>query len=230
MELRRFGSLPIPLGNANQPATFRVHNVISDQLGIDVYLGGITGTPFFENVEFGDRTQELLLDGQVTDISVTSTGNPADVLLELTGQSLFGGSRNTLYLGGEGSDPDNNNETNVSSTLVVESTRAIAEGVSLRIFNGSSSANTLNVFLLRPGQDIENSTPNVLATGGYVGVPVVTGDFDLIIVDTTNNSTIFGPERVTPTADTALNILIRDTSGGTIPVQIDFVTDPTQSL
>ena len=172
----------------------------------------------------------MLLDAQVTNIGVTSAGNPADVLLELTSQNLFGGNRSTLYLGGEGSDPDNNNEANVGSTLQIESTRAIAEGVSLRIFNGSTASTSLLVFLLRPGQDIDNSAPNSIDMGGYVGVPVVTGDFDLVIVDPANNSTIFGPERVTPTADTALNILIRDTSGGTTPVQIDFVEDATQSL
>lgn len=230
VELRRFGNIPIALGNANQPATFRVHNVISDQNAVDVYLGDITGTPTFANIEFGDRTPELLLDAAVTDIGVTSAGNSLDVLLELTGQSLFGASRNTLYLGGEGSDPDDNNETNIGATLVVESTRAIAEGVSLRLFNGSTSPNTLSVFLLRPGEDIDNTMPNSLAMGGYAGVPVVAGDFDLVIVDQTNNSTIFGPERVTPTPGTALNILIRDTFGGTTPIQIDFVTDPTQSL
>lgn len=230
VELRRFGSIPIALGNANQPATVRVHNVVSDQNAIDVYLGDITGTPTFGSVEFGVRTPELLLNAQVTDIGVTSAGNAADVLLELTGQSLLGGNRSTLYVGGEGSDPDNNNAANIGSTVVVESTRAIAEGVSLRIFNGTTSANTLTVFLLRPGQDIDNATPNTLEMGGYVGVPVVTGDFDLVIVDPTNNSTIFGPERITPTPDTALNILIRDTFGGTTPIQVDFVEDATQSL
>lgn len=230
VELRRFASTPIPLGNANQPATLRVHNVVSDQNDIDVYLGDIEGTPDFEAVDFSERTAELLLDAQTTDIAVTAGGNPADVLLELTGQTLLGGNRSTLYVGGEGSDPDDNNETNIGSILELESNRAIAEGVSLRIFNGSTSSNTLSVFLLRPGQDIDNTVPSVLAMGGYAGIPVVTGEFDLVIVDTSNNSTIFGPERIVPTPGTALNILIRDTFGGTTPFQVDLVEDLTQSL
>ena len=171
-----------------------------------------------------------MLDAQTTDIAVTAGGNPADVLLELTGQTLLGGNRSTLYVGGEGSDPDDNNETNIGSILELESNRAIAEGVSLRIFNGSTSSNTLSVFLLRPGQDIDNTVPSVLAMGGYAGIPVVTGEFDLVIVDTSNNSTIFGPERIVPTPGTALNILIRDTFGGTTPFQVDLVEDLTQSL
>jgi len=230
VELRRFASIPIALGNANQPATLRVHNVVSDQNAIDVYLGDITGTPTYENIAFGDRTPEILLPAQTTDIGVTAAGNAADVLLELTNQTLFGANRSTLYLGGEGSDPDDNNNPNIGANLALESNRAIAEGVSLRLFNGSTSANELFVFLLRPGQDIANATPNSLTMGGYVGVSVVTGEFDLVIVDSTNNSTIFGPERVVPTAGTALNIIIRDTFGGTTPVQIDFVEDQTQSL
>ena len=230
VELRRFGVIPIALGNANQPATVRVHNVISDQNAVDVYLGDIEGTPEIENVEFGARTEEMLLDAQVTDIGVTAAGNAADVLLELNTQSLFGANRNTLYLGGEGSDPDNGNATNIGSNLVVESTRAIAEGVPVRLFNGSTSPNSLFVFLLRPGQDINNSVPNSLPMGGYVSISVVTGDFDLVIVDSTNNSTILGPERITPTPGTALNLLIRDTFGGTTPIQVDLVEDLTQSL
>jgi len=230
VELRRFGSIPIALGNANQPATIRVHNVVADQNAVDVYLGDIEGTPELGNIAFGERTEELLLPAQTTNIGVTAAGNPLDVLLELTAQPLFGANRNTLYLGGEGSDPDAENATNIGVSLQVESNREIAEGVPVRVFNGTTSENTLSVFLLRPGQTIDNAPANPLGMGDYLGVSVVTGDFDLVIVDTANNSTIFGPERITPTEGTALNILIRDTFGATTPVQIDFVEDLTQGL
>ena len=231
VELRRFSRVPVALGNANQPSTLRVHNVVSDQDGIDLFLGDdVSGTPDIANVEFTERSAELQIDAQTTAITVTSQGNPLDVLLELPSVQLSGGNRTTLYVGGEASDPDDNNAPNIATEAAVESDRRIADGVPIRIFNGSTINDTLQVFLLRPGEDLSNTTPNSLVMGGYVAIPVIAGAFDIVIVETGNNSTIFGPERVVPTPNTALNIAIRDTSGGTTPVQVDFVEDETQGL
>ena len=230
VELLRFGRTPIGLSNANQPASLRVHNLIADTNGVDIYFGDPDGTPDIPNVEFRSRTEELLVDPQFIELVVTTAGNSADVILELNNQPLSGGTRNTLYLGGEASDPDNENIPNIGTTLAVENNRRIAEGVPLRLFNGSTTTASLNVFLLRPGQDIENSTPNNLLMGGYTGISVVTGEFDIVIEETINRSTVFGPERIIPDPGTALNIVIRDTFGGTTPIQVDLVTDPTQAL
>jgi len=237
VELRRLGQTPLALENASQPSTLRIHNVIADQQAVDVYLGDRLGAPEIEAVEFSTRTAELQLDAQITDLSITVAGDVASVLLEASDLQLTGGFRTTVYLGGDSTvvgdstdDTDAAPVTNVTSQFVLESNREILEGGPIRLFNGSSSPSTLSVFLLRPGQDLANTTPIMLAPGGYTGVAVFTGDFDLVVVDTSNNSTIIGPERITPTAGTALNLVIRDTFGGTSPVQIDLVEEPTQGL
>ena len=77
---------------------------------------------------------------------------------------------------------------------------------------------------------METTAPSTLNFGGYTGLPVVTGDFDLIIVENANQSTIFGPERVTPQLGESLNIVIRDSLGGSTPIQVDLVSDPTIGL
>lgn len=230
VELLRFGATPIALSNANQPATLRVHNVIADETAIDVYLDDVSGTPEIANVPFRGRTDELQLPAQTTDIIVTSAGNQLNTLLSLQNASLSGGTRNTLYLGGLGSDENNNNAANIGSEVAQESTRTIAEGVPLRLFNGSTINTALSIFLLRPGQSIQNATPTNLGMGDYAAVSLVAGDFDIVIVESENQSTIFGPQRVIPVADTALNIVIRDTFGGTSPVQVDLVVEPTFGL
>lgn len=234
VELRRLGQTPLALENASQPATLRIHNVIADQQAIDVYLGDRLGAPDIAAVEFSTRTDELQLAAQTTDLSITAAGDVANVLLEMTDLQLTGGFRTTVYLGGDSSVVSDSTDavpvTNVTSEFVLESNREVLEGSPIRLFNGSSSLSALSVFLLRPGQDLANTAPIMLAPGGYTGVPVFTGDFDLVVVDTSNNSTIIGPERITPTAGTALNIVIRDTFGGTSPVQVDLVEEATQGL
>ena len=230
VELLRLGRTPEALSNANQPSTLRVHNVVTDENAIDVYLGDATGTPEFSNLAFADRSAELQLAAQVTDITVTAAGNPQAVILELSDSVLAAAQRQTLYVGGVGSDPDNNNEPDIGSALAPESSRAISEGVPLRVFNGSSSTGAVAIFVLRPGQTVADTASTNLTMGGYASLSVITGDFDLVINETANNSTIYGPERVTPTPGTALNIVIRDTFGGTSPVVVDFVEDTTTGL
>ena len=53
---------------------------------------------------------------------------------------------------------------------------------------------------------------------------------DLVIVEATSLATIYGPERITPEQGTTLNIVIRDTFGGTTPVVVDFTSEPTVGL
>lgn len=230
VELLRFGASPIALTNANQPATLRVHNVVADETAVDVYLGTIFGSPAIANVEFGGRSDELQLPAQTTDVIVTSAGNQLNTLTTLQGAVLSGGTRNTVYVGGVGSDENNNNEPDIGSRVAQESTRTIAEGVPLRLFNGSTINTSLAVYLLRPGQSIQNTTPTNLAMGDYAAISLVAGEFDIVIVESENQSTIFGPERVVPVPNTALNIVVRDTFGGTTPVQVDLVVEPTSGL
>lgn len=230
VQLLLYGQTPVALSNLSQPTTLRVHNVVADEPGIDVYLGDTLGVPEFENVAFRERTAELPLPPQSSDILITEAGNPLNILLTLEASLLTGGTRNSLYVGGLGSDAENGDLPNLGTTLALESTRAISGGSAVRLFNGSSSSSSLSIFLLRPGQTMETTAPSTLNFGGYTGLPVVTGDFDLIIVENANQSTIFGPERVTPQLGESLNIVIRDSLGGSTPIQVDLVSDPTIGL
>lgn len=230
VQLLRYGSLPIPLANANQPSSIRVHNVISDENAVDLFLDGALGAPLIEDVEFTARSPEVVVPAGTNTLIVTAADNASNVLLTLTSAALIGGERRTLYVGGEGSNPDDNNNPNVGSTLVTESDRNIAAGVPVRIFNGATQNDSLLVYLLRPGEVIENSTPTTLAMGGYGSVSVVSGDFDVVVIESTSEAIIYGPERVTPQQGTTMNIIIRDTFGGTTPVVVDFVNEPTTGI
>jgi len=228
VQLLRFGEVPVALANANQPSSIRIHNAISDENAVDLFLDGTLGTaPLIAGVEFTERSAEIVVPAGTNDLLVTAANNAGNVLLTLPSAALIGGERRTLYVGGEASDPDDGNNINVESMLVTESNRAIAAGVPVRIFNGATQSTSLLVFLLRPGEAIETSAPNTLPLGGYTAVPAVSGDFDLVVVDGTSNATIYGPERITPQQGTTMNIVIRDTSGGTTPIVVDFVNEPT---
>ena len=86
------------------------------------------------------------------------------------------------------------------------------------------------MYLLRPGESIEGSQPTQLGMGGYGEVSIVSGDFDLVVVEAASLATIYGPERISPEQGTTLNIVIRDTFGGTTPVVVDFTSEPTEGL
>lgn len=230
VQLFLYGQTPVALSNTSQPTTLRIHNVIADESAVDIYLGDTLGSPEFSGVTFSERTAEMQLPPQTTDLLVTPAGNPLDILLTSESNVLTGGNRHSFYLGGLGSDAENADIVNIGSTLEIESTREISEGSAVRLFNGSTMATALSVFLLRPGQTTETTAPSLLALGGYAGLAVVAGEFDLVIVESANESTIFGPERIVPQPGESLNIIIRDTFGGTSPIQVDLVTDETVGL
>ncbi len=228
VQLLRYGAIPIALTNADQPSSIRVHNAIADENAVDLFLDATLGAePLIANVEFTTRSPEVVVPAGTNTLLVTAAGNAANILLSVPGASLPSGERRTLYVGGEASDPDDGNNINIESMLVTESNRTIAAGAPVRIFNGATQSTSLLVFLLRPGEAIETSAPNTLPLGGYTAVPIVSGDFDLVIVDGTSNATIYGPERLTPEQGTTMNIVIRDTFGGTIPIVVDLVNEPT---
>lgn len=230
VQLLRFDALPVALGNANQPSSIRVHNAVADENAIDLYLDSVSGTPLIENVGFTARSPEVVVPAGSNTLIVTASGNPSNTLLTAENSDLFGGERRTLYIGGEGSNPDDNNNPNIGASLETESTRAIAAGVPVRVFNGATQNEDLSVFLLRPGESIAGSQALQLAMGGYSSVSVVSGEFDLVIVETASFATIYGPERVIPEQGTTLNIVIRDTFGGTTPVVVDFTSEATVGL
>ncbi len=227
VQLLRFGSIPLDLANTNQPSSIRLHNAVADENAVDLYLDAATGTPLIAGVEFTGRSAEVVVPAQTATLVVTSAGNTANVLLTTTDTLLPGGVRRTLYVGGEGSNPDDNNNLNIGSAIASESTRDISAGVPVRLFNGATDIGSLAVYLLRPGESLESSVPNVLPMGGYTALSVVSGDFDLVILETTNQATIFGPERIIPEQGTTLTVVIRDTFGGTSPVIVDFTSEPT---
>jgi|GEM_PF-2613821 len=230
VELLRFGRSQIALGNANQPATLRVHNVIADENAVDVYLNDATGLPLIANVPFGERSAEVQVPAQTADLVVTAAGNQLNVLTNQASSILAGGQRHTLYTGGVASDANNSNAANLGITLAIESSREIAEGSAVRLFNGTTLPTALSIYLLRPGQTQENTTPSNLAMGEYAGIAVVSGEFDLVVAEVVNQSTIFGPQRIQPQAGKSLNIVIRDTFGGTSPVQVDLIQEDTNGL
>lgn len=230
VQLLRFGAIPIALGNANQPSSIRLHNSISDQNAVDLYLESTSGTPLIANVGFTERSPEVVIAAQTNTLIVTSANNPADVLLTADNSALPGGSRRTLYVGGEGSNPDNENLPNVGFSLVTESTRAITAGVPVRLFNGATQNDNLAVYLLRPGETVEGSQPSELAMGGYGAVSVVSGEFDLVVVESSSGANIYGPERIIPQQGTTLTVTIRDTFGATTPVVVDLTSESTAGL
>jgi hypothetical protein len=226
MNLLRFGLLPEAFENLDLPNTFRVRNAIADADSVDVYFDNVLGAPVVADLAFGTVSAVQPDTSRDLSILVTPAGDSVTIGLQ-TAATLLPGQRHTLYLGGLISDETDNGAANVGSFLAAESFREISSGVSVRVFNGSSVNSGLNVYFLNPGQTIDTGTPITLAMGGYNTITLGSTDFDLTIVEVTNQATIYGPERITLTPSTVLTTIIRDTLGGGSPVVVDFAEEPT---
>lgn len=210
---------------AELPSAIRVANLVADVAQFDLYFGDTAGTAVFPAVPFQTLTAYLELEADTVAMNVTPIGVDNEFVYQGT-QSLGAGLTQTLYIAGldEGVD----DEQTITGTLVLDDLRPIASEIRVRVVQGSASTGVLDVFLLGPGQVTADQVADypALVLGASSVAAFDPGSYDVVIRDISNDTEVFGPERVTLTADNLYTLLISESAGGGVPLDVRLLASP----
>ncbi len=198
------------------PGAFRVANMIADVPSVDVYIGGIAGTPPFAGVAFA--TVAALQDFAAGDLdyAMTVAGDPATVLASGT-VTLGAGETRTLIAVRSGG---------IATRTTLDTTRPVSERGQLEIINAAPTAGPLDTYVIAAGQTLATTVAAVvnqplLAFAGGIEAP---GSYDVAVTPTATTTPIAGPDPLVIEAGGIYSIYAVDAAGGGAPYQILFGT------
>ncbi len=200
--------------NEALPGAFRVANMIADVPSVDVYVGGITGTPAFAGVAFGTVAALQDFGAGNLDYAMTAAGDAATVLASGT-VVLSPGETRTLVAARSGG---------VATRVTLDTTRPVSGRGQLQIINAAPTAGPLDTYLIADGHTIETTVASavnqpLLAIAGAVEAP---GSYDVTATATATTTPIAGPTPLVIDDGGIYSIYAVDAAGGGGPYQIVF--------
>ncbi|MEO0438810.1 MAG: DUF4397 domain-containing protein [Pseudomonadota bacterium] len=206
------------LVNEESVGYLRFFNGIADYPAVDVYLGSTSGTPLFESQSFQQMTAHLELDPGTYNVNITPTGITDTFYFE--GQiNIVSGSYNTLFVAGSALDDD------VGGNLLVDEVRPIDTGALVSFVNASPSNESVDVYLLLPGQPISDSVPIVSALNPFLSFDFEqeAGEFQLSLIQSSNDAVILSPIPIEFDVGEVVEIFFTDAEGGGTPGEITVI-------
>jgi hypothetical protein len=203
------------LVNDSIPAELRFLNGISDYPSVDVYSGDTAGEPLFENVAFGESVGYLPLEPDAYAFNVTPHG-VKDMFFYQDTVGLTPGDQVTLVTSGLVV------EETTSGKIVADSLRNIAGGAQLSFVHASPSNESVDIYLLLPGQPVSDSRPIVSALAYLLSFDFTAdaGDYEIVILQNSNEAVILGPLPVSLEDGDIEDFYLFDSDGGGTPGQL----------
>lgn len=204
--------------NEALPGAIRIANMIPDAASVDMYVGGIAGTPAFAGVGFGSVTAPQNFPAGPLDLAVTVAGDPSTVLY--TGSLILtsGDTRTLVTTRAAGG---------VVARATIDATRPISTEGQLEIINAAPTAGPLDLYVIAAGNTITDSTASVvnlpvLAFAGSVQAPAT---YDIAFTATTVKTALAGPTSLAIADGGIYSIFAIESPGGGAPYQIVISTD-----
>jgi hypothetical protein len=204
------------------PNAFRFNNLVADVSAVDLYFGDTSGEPVFAGVEFGELTDYLVLDlegSEEESVNVTPTGVDNEFIYQGR-HTLQTGVANTLLVAGLLSDAANDGDRTIAGALTVDDNRPNASAIQFRAYHGAASAESLDIYVLAPGQTTAGRDPQFegFSLGDTSNTTVEPGEHDLVIVDAGSDGTLVGPERIVLSGGSIYTLTVTDVAGGGTPL------------
>lgn len=193
------------LSDVNAQSGMRIVNGISDRTDRDVL---VEGQLLFPAAAYGVPTGYVTTASGTSTLSVTPVGNPGAEELSVATPFPTGRLATTI-IAGDLTD-------GLSRVTVTDDRRSLRTQATLRLLNGASLLNPIDVFIEPPGTDISQRFPliSLTAPGAAPLQDVEEGTYDLTLLDFTNGTVLAGPQSLTFANGGVYGILILDAVGG----------------
>lgn len=203
----------------NAPASVRVIHASPDAPAVDVVANDGFDAPLIEDLSFTDVTPFVNVPPGQYNIKVTGANNPGVIPVEFD-TTLNAGTEYSIYAIGP--------LATLQELVLVDDRRPIATEAKVRIVHASPSAGPVDIYITPPGADINTVNPNFpnLAFANETGyLPLVGGNYDLIVTPAGNKTPAIGPVTVNLVNGGVYTAAARDTVGGGAPLGLILMDD-----
>jgi hypothetical protein len=194
------------LGDPAFPPTRRFFNAALGSGSMDVYLDDDFVTPIVSNLAYAVVSADVPVPAGESTYTYTAAGNPGAILLE-DEDTVLRNTRGTNFVLGE---PDD-----LEVSVFIDNRRPVTGFGKIRINQMSTEFALVDAYLLAPGTDLDDESPNLprLATAGtsnYVNLDP--GNYELTVTETAEKTVLAGPLTVNVTSGSIREVAIVDTA------------------
>ena len=194
------------LGDPAFPPTRRFFNAALGSGSMDVYLDDDFVTPIVSNLAYAVVSADVPVPAGESTYTYTAAGNPGAILLE-DEDTVLRNTRGTNFVLGE---PDD-----LEVSVFIDNRRPVTGFGKIRINQMSTEFALVDAYLLAPGTDLDDESPNLprLATAGtsnYVNLDP--GNYELTVTETAEKTVLAGPLTVNVPSGSIREVAIVDTA------------------
>jgi hypothetical protein len=208
------------IADVSTQSTARFFHASRDMGNVDIFTDDPLTVPQVSNQAFGEYTDDLPIMSGDTPITYTAAGNMGSILIDE--DRLFRiGAHHSLFAirGADGID--------VLSNFVLDR-RSIETQTKLTLINTSIDNPSVDVYLLREGETVEETFPliPILTTFAPPFVaPIRPNQYDLYLTAPFEKTILFGPVPLDGQAGDVVEGIVYDTADPTVP-SLEFIPLP----
>jgi len=192
------------LADARVPPTLRLMQTAIDLPLADIYQDEDLTDLLVENHAFGNITGDLPISAGTNEFTYTAADNIGSILLEENVTAASGVPYNIVTY------PD---DTDFDATAFVSDRRSVSTYAKMRVFNGVSNFEALDLYVVDADESIDDAFPRQGLAFPSLGttLTLTAGSRDLYVTDVGEKTVVAGPVRVDLALGDSVEVLLLDT-------------------
>ncbi|WP_162674471.1 DUF4397 domain-containing protein [Vibrio variabilis] len=144
----------VPVYSSGENATVRVAHSVFGLGGVDVNASG-NAVEGLTNITFPNIISKDLTAGQAFDLTVSPTGDPGTVAIDLGSQTFSAGSETTVFAVGN----DDGTPQPISALPIVDDMRSVSAYAKVRVVHAHPEAGEVDIYVVPAGVGIDDASP-----------------------------------------------------------------------
>lgn len=202
-------SLGSTVSDITTPGELSVVHAAPDAGAVDVFDSTDFDTPLVSDLAFGQLSGDLVVaDGEI-DVAVTPAGDVGTILAEQTVEVPAAAYRRVFVVGAPGE---------LETFSVEDDRRSFLTQGRLRGVGASTRFDILDIYILDPGADLEESAPaitNLAFAGASTLATINPGTYELVVTDADTTTIRFGPGELVIEAGDVVELIVIDDADST---------------
>ncbi|MEM9387249.1 MAG: DUF4397 domain-containing protein [Pseudomonadota bacterium] len=202
-------SLGSTVSDVTTPGVLSVVHGSPDAAAIDVFNSDNFDMPLISGLAFGELSDDVVVEEGEIDLAVTPADDVGAILAEQTVDVPATAYRRVFVVGAPGE---------LQSFSVEDDRRAFLTQGRLRGVNASTRFDTVDVYLLDPGADLEESTPaitNLSFAGASTIATIDPGTYELVVTEVDTTTILFGRSELVIDAGDVVELIVIDDAEST---------------